>query len=309
MRIEIKIADYSHQLPEHYKQTINAVSVYENAHASLYSKVLKTEEVDFDDKHILIAGFEPGSTASLILEKHAQCSGILFILRGKAEIYTANIRIGSLENQYMVLPRTPLSLLMEADGPLKLVALSFDERIVAELMEDLDDGLLKSLPITPSLGSVLDSIIRCGHTGYSRRIFYEAKMLELLLLISNETKRRKQNSFISIKTYDLNKIYQAKDFIERNIQSPCSLIELAHKVGLNDFKLKKGFKEVIGTTVFGYLYDFRMEKARILLENGAPVNEVSYEVGYKNPHHFTAAFKKKYGVLPSSLKRQNKQSD
>jgi AraC-like DNA-binding protein len=151
--------------------------------------------------------------------------------------------------------------------------------------------------------------MRCEQIGYSRRIFYEAKMLELLLLISNETKRRRQIGFISIKTYDLNKIYQAKEFIERNIQSPCSLIELAHKVGLNDFKLKRGFKEVIGTTVFGYLYDFRMEKARILLENGAPVNEVSFEVGYKNPHHFTAAFKKKYGVLPSLLKRQNKQSD
>ncbi|WP_207423100.1 helix-turn-helix transcriptional regulator [Desertivirga brevis] len=234
---------------------------------------------------------------------------MLFILNGSAEVYYVDRHSATLEKQYLILPRNPSSFLILANTPLRLLVLSVNGSIVLKLFEDEDNDLLKSLPMVPSLGSILDSIRRCEHKGYPRRIFFEAKMLELLLLIGDDSKRRKQNNFISIKSYDLDKIYQAKEFIERNIQSPCSLIELAHKVGLNDFKLKRGFKEVIGTTVFGYLYEFRMERAKMLLENGAAVNEVSFEVGYKNPHHFTAAFKKKYGILPSLLKRQNKHLD
>lgn len=106
-----------------------------------------------------------------------------------------------------------------------------------------------------------------------------------------------------IKEHDLERIHQAKTIVEQNLLNPCSLIELTHKVGLNDFKLKKGFREVLGTTVFGYLYDLRMEKAKMLLKDGKPVSEAAYEVGYKNAHHFTKAFKKKFGSLPSKIKQ------
>lgn len=268
--------------------------------------MLETEEVNFDDKHFLIADFAPGNFASLIMEKKLPGCTICFLVSGSAEIYFDARHLAFYQNQYIVFPAEPLTLLIEVDRPLKLVVLSFEEAIVSELFEDNRKVFLEPLPIIPALVSILHSMAECKHTGYSRRIFYESKMLEVLLMISKDTRLREQNRFVSIKTYDLNKIYQAKKFIELNIQSPCSLIELAHKVGLNDFKLKRGFKEVIGTTVFGYLYDYRMEKARRLLENGASVNEVSYEVGYKNAHHFTAAFKKKYGILPRLLKKQNR---
>ncbi|MCD8538528.1 MAG: helix-turn-helix transcriptional regulator [Leadbetterella sp.] len=47
-----------------------------------------------------------------------------------------------------------------------------------------------------------------------------------------------------------------------------------------------------------------MEKAREMLETtDLNVSEVAEKVGYKNPQHFSTAFKRKYGVLPSSLKK------
>lgn len=106
-----------------------------------------------------------------------------------------------------------------------------------------------------------------------------------------------------LKGHDIEKIYFAKKILEQNIQTPCSLIELSRKVGLNDFKLKKGFKELLGTTVFGYLLTLRMAHAKLLLEQKRSVSEVAHEVGYKNPHHFTAAFKKRYALLPRDINR------
>ena len=74
--------------------------------------------------------------------------------------------------------------------------------------------------------------------------------------------------------------------------------------GLNEFKLKKGFKELFGTTVFDYLYDLKMEYAKQLLAaDEVLVNEVSGMVGYRNPNHFSTAFKRKYGMNPTQLRK------
>jgi len=156
---------------------------------------------------------------------------------------------------------------------------------------------------TPQMNHIIQAIMGCIHKKGNHHIYLEAKALELLFLELEQVEQllvQSPNSFL--KEHDLERIYHAKIIVEENLLNPCSLIELAHKVGLNDFKLKKGFREVLGTTVFGYLYDLRMVKAMTLLTNGKSVREVAYEVGYKNAHHFTTAFKKKFGYLPSRIK-------
>lgn len=137
------------------------------------------------------------------------------------------------------------------------------------------------------------------------RLYLEARTLEIMAVIINQLENQCQTSEkpTFLKANDIEKIYQAKQYIEKHLRNPCSLIELSRLVGLNDFKLKKGFREVMGTTVFGYLFNCRMQTASQLLLQKKSVSEVSFLVGYKNPHHFTAAYKKKYGVLPSSVNR------
>jgi AraC-like DNA-binding protein len=54
--------------------------------------------------------------------------------------------------------------------------------------------------------------------------------------------------------------------------------------------------------VFGYLRELRMLKAKkLLLAEKDSVTHVSGEVGYQYPHHFSTAFKKRFGVLPAAL--------
>jgi AraC-like DNA-binding protein len=147
--------------------------------------------------------------------------------------------------------------------------------------------------------AILKEITEAKHPGVVRRIFLESKILELLSIQLQQAETIAATKGFS--KDDVARLQEAKQLITLNLQTPYSLMELARKTGLNDFKLKKGFKALFGHTVFGYLYELRMDNAYRLLQDGKSVSEVAETIGYKNPHHFTAAFKKKFGFLPSQV--------
>ena len=87
----------------------------------------------------------------------------------------------------------------------------------------------------------------------------------------------------------------------KSIDNPPSVLALSHRVGLSDRKLKQGFRELFGTTVFGYLRDCRMEQARSLLRHShTTVAKVAAQVGYRNPEAFSTAFRRKFSVSPKA---------
>jgi AraC-like DNA-binding protein len=80
-------------------------------------------------------------------------------------------------------------------------------------------------------------------------------------------------------------------------------VRFHYAIGLNDFKLKKGFKELFGTTVFSYLNELKMDYAkRLILDEKKTIYEVAMTLGYSEPHHFYAAFKRRFGYSPGELK-------
>lgn len=156
-------------------------------------------------------------------------------------------------------------------------------------------------PIKPETNSILQHIIKNRHEERAKRLFLEARIFELIIVYLHQAEEKQAVTF---KQEDINKIMLAKQLVEQDLQKPNSLIELSRKAGINDYKLKKGFKELTGHTVFGYLYKIRMEKAHYFLsKEKKTVNEVAFLVGYKNAQHFIAAFKKKYNILPGSLNK------
>ncbi|NJP11476.1 MAG: helix-turn-helix transcriptional regulator [Leptolyngbyaceae cyanobacterium RU_5_1] len=105
----------------------------------------------------------------------------------------------------------------------------------------------------------------------------------------------------SLKPDDIDRIYYARKILLQNLGHPPSLMELARAVGMNDRKLKEGFRQVFGTTVFGCLHDYRMEQARSLLrERQLNVKQVARVVGYASPTSFHAAFCKRFGMTPGA---------
>lgn len=101
-------------------------------------------------------------------------------------------------------------------------------------------------------------------------------------------------------------LYQVAAYLEWNLGAEHSLVGLARRFGLNECKLKREFKALFGTTVFGYLRRRRMEEAaRLLRETNRTILEIAEEVGYANPSHFARAFVVEFKCLPKEFRRRN----
>ncbi|MBW4539455.1 MAG: AraC family transcriptional regulator [Myxacorys chilensis ATA2-1-KO14] len=160
--------------------------------------------------------------------------------------------------------------------------------------------------ITPTMQLALQQMLNCPYQGVLKQMYLESKSVEVLALWLDQacSSGTLPQRATTPRATDVERIYQAKDILLRQIDNPPSLLTLARQVGLNDCSLKRGFKQVFGTTVFGYLHQHRMEQARsLLLEHQCSVTEVAHKVGYKNLCAFSTAFRKAFGVSPRVLQQ------
>jgi AraC-like DNA-binding protein len=147
---------------------------------------------------------------------------------------------------------------------------------------------------------VLQQIINSNINSSIKDLYLKGKIYELLSLYfqKGEVSDGEFCPFL-VDEQNVLKIRKAKDIIIARMSEPPSLQELATEIGLNIKKLKEGFKQIYGDTVYSFLFDYKMEHARRLLEtNQYNVNEVGLKVGYSTASHFIAAFKKKFGTTP-----------
>ena len=153
--------------------------------------------------------------------------------------------------------------------------------------------------ITPAQQRVLKQILQCAYQGITRQFYLEAKVLELLALHFDQMLA--PANIRPVAASDIDRIYQAREILTQEMTCPPSLADLARQVQLNERKLKEGFRQVFGTTVFGYLQKYRMQQARqLLIAGGTTVQETASYVGYASRSSFVAAFKKQFGITPSS---------
>lgn len=155
--------------------------------------------------------------------------------------------------------------------------------------------------ITPAMQIALQQMLDCPYQGVMKQMYLESKAIEVLVLWFDQV--GSDDPLVCRATsptvVDSDRIYHAKEILLQHLDNPPSLLSLARQVGLNDCTLKRGFKQVFGTTVFGLLRQHRMEKARsLLLENQHPITAIAQAVGYTNLSAFSSAFRKQYGVSP-----------
>jgi AraC family transcriptional activator of pyochelin receptor len=149
----------------------------------------------------------------------------------------------------------------------------------------------------------ITDILNCQYTNEFKKYYLHAKATELFILalapIYYGDKR--STAFIKRDT-DREKLHAVKDFIRKNYSNATSLYELSRTFGLNEYKLKRGFKELFNISVIDFLITCRLEHGKLLLRDAnKSVGEVAYEIGYSSPEHFSKAFKKKYGISPSKI--------
>jgi AraC-like DNA-binding protein len=166
--------------------------------------------------------------------------------------------------------------------------------------ENKDKKYYNESDISPSMAIVLNQMFHYNLNPSIKNLYYKGKGYELLSLFfnRNEDPNAEQCPFL-IDEENVLKIKKAKEIIIANMAEPPSLESLANQVGLTLKKLKMGFKQIYGDTVYGFLFDYKMDYARQLLDSGSyNVNEVGLKIGYSTGSHFIAAFKKKFATTP-----------
>ena len=163
----------------------------------------------------------------------------------------------------------------------------------------------KVFPLCMKKRNVLDGLLNHSYSGALENIFVNAKIHELLLYSLECLVGDKEEGFSCKFLADASgrdRIYQARDILLQHIGDPITIKEFSRKVAMNECYLKKGFKEVYGTTIFDFYQQQRMEHAKYLLyEKGLSVTDVSALLGYSSISHFSAAFKKHTGLKPCEL--------
>lgn len=154
--------------------------------------------------------------------------------------------------------------------------------------------------ISPSMAIALNQLMNYNLHPSIKDLYFKGKGYELLSLYFNRPADAdvEQCPFL-VDEDNVQKIKRAKQIVINRMHEPPTLQALADEIGLSINKLKEGFKQIYGDTVFSFLFDYKMEVARQLLETGSHnVNEVGLKVGYSTASHFIAAFKKKFGTTP-----------
>jgi AraC-like DNA-binding protein len=151
---------------------------------------------------------------------------------------------------------------------------------------------------------VLQQILQCPYSGNMGKVYLESKALELLAVyFAQYENENKVKHTISWTKSDKGQIEQAKEWILCHLEHPITIRSISQAIGINEFKLKKGFRELSGSTVYNYIREQRLAKAQHLLTIGEMnVTEISLAVGYQNPSRFAAAFKNKFGITPSQYR-------
>jgi AraC-like DNA-binding protein len=275
------------------------------------------EVIKIEDDFILIR-FQNDENEPFHVEKQIN-QGLIqfhFGIKGKAKFifnqgnYTLDLKEEKALLLYNPQKELPLNLILEPQTWVISVIISikkFHALFSTEASyipflsgENQDKKYYNESDISPSMAIVLSQLFHYNLHPNIKNLYYKGKGYELLSLFFNrsEDPDAEQCPFL-IDEENVMKIKKAKEIVIANMAEPPGLQELADQVGLNLKKLKMGFKQIYGDTVYGFLFDYKMECARKLLDSGSyNVNEVGLKIGYSTGSHFIAAFKKKFATTP-----------
>ena len=128
--------------------------------------------------------------------------------------------------------------------------------------------------------------------------YFQSSFKEILQIIFNDYMPAK-TAVVPFNLHDVSCIRVVKEYIDTHLLEHLTIAQLSRKAGINQLKLKKGFKAIYGIGVYGYRLQQRMLLAKTALEKTTkPIHQVARQTGYRNVANFSAAFKKIYGISP-----------
>lgn len=195
----------------------------------------------------------------------------------------------------------------------------FEEKI-SDFLADMNDDLMtlfRDLNGTQSfyhkeyysldIAKYLEEFTECDLLDFMKVVYQEGKAYEILshqLQQYLDDLNGTGNHKITRKA-TLDKIENAAEIIKSELDQMDNIVTIAKRVGLNQNTLQQGFKRLYKTSVNEYIRNFRIEKAKELLENtDMNITQISYKIGINSRSYFSKLFKKRYGVSPKEYHNQ-----
>lgn len=154
--------------------------------------------------------------------------------------------------------------------------------------------------MTVEMHLIVKEIISYSKKGFLQKLFVEAKMIRLLLLIFEQFNEK--NTVEEIPKIPL----MIKKFVDENYHRNIKVEDIGRSIGINQNKIRRDFKAQYHLTVSDYVAELRMLKAKKLIVNREMmIKEIAIECGYEYVQNFTRAFKKKFGISPEKLRMES----
>ena len=278
------------------------------------------ERVLFDQDEIRLVTVENQDPESAVLPSQLNRKNIhfYFCLEGSARFefgphYAREIQ--KQRNYFMYNPESDLPFSIRLSPESKMVFLFIPLESLHKLFtheplpflraENINYKFYDEREIPSMLMVTLSQLFNINLSENARQLYLHGKIFELLSLYFSEKKANTESCPFLNNEETVRKIKNAKEYLLKHIDNPPGLKALAKLAGLNEFQLKVGFKEIYGNTVYGYLLDHKLDYSRLQLDTKKyKVNEVATQIGYTNPSHFIAAFRKKFGITPKKYLMQ-----
>ena len=192
------------------------------------------------------------------------------------------------------------------------IELNFEEKYLQNFTDEMDFNTAQFPTITKqdvccNTQMILHEMVNNKWQDAFKKMFFESKALELLLCFQkNNAVAFADCSVCKFLTNPIEKekILKAKELLLNNLDNPPTIVDLAHQIGINQCYLKRGFKEVFNSTIYEFVQEQRIQKAKLLLtSNQYSVAQVAEEVGFASSSNFSSVFKKHTGIFPSEFQR------
>jgi AraC-like DNA-binding protein len=167
--------------------------------------------------------------------------------------------------------------------------------------QNIDNKFYVKQGISPNLKLTVEQLYSMNMGTIAKRLYLSGKAYEML---SHYFTRDEQSDYIDRCPFlkdqrNVEAVRNSRQILIERMSNPPTIKELSLEVGLNEYQLKVGFKNIYGNSINAYLQEHRINKAlKLMTDDGLKVQEAASEIGYSNVSHFITAFKKKHGVTP-----------
>ncbi|MBR9914396.1 MAG: helix-turn-helix transcriptional regulator [Algicola sp.] len=151
------------------------------------------------------------------------------------------------------------------------------------------------------ISQYIEEFRRCEHEEFMKPMFLEGKAYEILTSqLHNYNNGGDDSKKTLLRKSTIDKIEKAVDIIKEELDVRINVYSLAKRVGLNQNTLQNGFKKLFRTSVNEYIKNYRIERAKTLMENSdLNISEITYKIGINSRSYFSKLFKERYGISPS----------